>query len=737
MTTTVDDDIYETASKASQILSGLVFAAFAMFFSVSNSPGIEDIQKKSLAERLQAVTTLCFLVSIFSAFFNFFQVTEWDNIVLDNRSVPFVLDLARPVEWICTCPIMQLALVIYGGQVIPSYRRILMPLLSVSVLTLGTASAMTQEPEFLRYILAGIAVVVCTVMFSLNRYQIVEFSSGKEDLWRGKSDFRMVSVLLILTWFPFPIWFAMSPECFGILHDVMVIQIGYAVLNIVSKISFMAFLQWCKIRANREMQNSIFHAILAQEKDGKVLIDGKSVALQTRSQMGVLHAVVTDALVQHGWGTQVERFLNLLKHANIRTLDDILALTEENCDQKVLPMDMVLAVQSRLKKYKIEERDVTADELEASEMMYNTEKGKAELRKRAMGGMDPVELIEKVGQVVGTLFDQKMKMHQESMKGSLNSGELHKEFRELKRHIDTSINNATSRIENVENVVASLKEVLAGGARVTQQSEQLGQITAYGQTDQPTTPQPLIKMARQVETALQNLPKPTDANVEDMWRRAKQTASSCTTQIESLCKAMEDSDTSAGQYQMQDVRHAGANNYALQNGVDMAGNAGMSGNDAVNGFAGTVSTPFSDQSQAYVQAPFGVPGSMDQAQASVRMASPAVRMASPSRNRGASEEHAALHQHSDLSLVQPPTPQSADVQVPLRPPSVMPPVSPGRYANERESSPPGMGNSFTMSSNNGFSTAVDGGMSNGHSFAHLSGNGNEASQYGRLGAPGP
>ena len=30
---------------------------------------------------------------------------------------------------------------------------------------------------------------------------------------------------------------------------------------------------------------------------------------------------------------------------------------------------MVLAVQSRLKKYKIEERDVAADELEASEMM--------------------------------------------------------------------------------------------------------------------------------------------------------------------------------------------------------------------------------------------------------------------------------------------------------------------------------------------------------------------------------
>jgi bacteriorhodopsin len=734
MTVTIEDPLYETASKAAQVLSGLTFAAFAMFLAVSNSPPVGDIQKKTLAERLQAATTLCFLVSIFSAFFNFFQVTEWDNVVLDNRSVPFVLDIARPVEWICTCPIMQLALVIYGGKCIPTYRRILMPLLSVSVLTLGTAAAMTQEPEFLRYILAGIACVVCTVMFALNRYQIVEFSDGKEDLWRGKSDFHKVTVLLIMTWFPFPIWFALSPELFGVIHDVMIIQIGYAILNIVSKISFMAFLQLCRMKASREVQNSIFHAIMAQEKDGKLMMDGKQVSLQTRSQMGVLHAVVTDALVQHGWGSQVERFLNLLKHADIRSLDDILALTEEKCDQKVLPMDMVLAVQSRLKKYKIEERDVAADELEASEMMYNTEKGKAELRKRAMGGMDPAELIEKVGQVVGTLFDQKMKMHEESMKESLNRGELQKEFRELKHHIDTSINNATSRIENVETVVASLKEVLAGNISVAHQSDQLRQVTAPGQNDELTPHKPLIKMARQVETALQNFPKPTDASLEDMWRRAKHTASSCTTQIESLCKAIEDSGTSAGQFHMQDAGQVGANNYAFtHNGFDMAGNAAMSGHDAINGPAGTISTPFSELPQTYAHAPFGVPGHGDALQPQA-----AVRMASPSGVRGASPEHTSLHPQSKLPPVQPIAPQSADPQVPLQLPSAMPPV---RYPNE-SGSPRGLGNSFTMSSPTGFSiaTQMDGGISNDHGFAQFSGSdrgrspgGKESNRLGRYG----
>ena len=51
----------------------------------------------------------------------------------------------------------------------------------------------------------------------------------------GDSDFRKLSILLIATWFPFPIWFSVSIEGFGLITDYLVIEMGWVILNIVSK----------------------------------------------------------------------------------------------------------------------------------------------------------------------------------------------------------------------------------------------------------------------------------------------------------------------------------------------------------------------------------------------------------------------------------------------------------------------------------------------------------------------
>ena len=51
----------------------------------------------------------------------------------------------RAQEWIATCPIMQLKLVVLAGARVPSYRRFMMPLLSVAVLLCGTASMFTGD----------------------------------------------------------------------------------------------------------------------------------------------------------------------------------------------------------------------------------------------------------------------------------------------------------------------------------------------------------------------------------------------------------------------------------------------------------------------------------------------------------------------------------------------------------------------------------------------------------------
>ena len=74
------------------------------------------------------------------------------------------------------------------------------------------------------------------IMFYHNVLQIKENSEGEEGAFNGDSDFRKLSLLLIVTWFPFPIWFSLSVEGFGLITDPLVIELGWVVLNLVSKL---------------------------------------------------------------------------------------------------------------------------------------------------------------------------------------------------------------------------------------------------------------------------------------------------------------------------------------------------------------------------------------------------------------------------------------------------------------------------------------------------------------------
>eukprot|EP00913_Durusdinium_trenchii_P022961 g21560.t1 len=258
-----NEAVYNDAVRVTKIFSGIFFFGLAAWLSMANGTKLSFIQQAALEKRL---TVCCFLgvyVGAFSAFFNFFQLTEVDDILLDRAS-SFTLDFSRPLdsrhesclkaqptnqptnqpawnrfgsaefqgspsdpestefgwafrfpkEWIMTCPLMQLALVLMGGSRIPEYRRMLMPGLSVAVLVCGTASMLLFDVWV--YVAYGVGILFASVMFFLNRLQIIEHSDGQECLMYGDSEFRKASILLIVTWIPFPTFYALSPEGFGI-----------------------------------------------------------------------------------------------------------------------------------------------------------------------------------------------------------------------------------------------------------------------------------------------------------------------------------------------------------------------------------------------------------------------------------------------------------------------------------------------------------------------------------------
>eukprot|EP00439_Symbiodinium_sp_Y106_P023939 s682_g2.t3 len=212
------------AHNIAQIIQGAGFMALAMWLIFANNSKVAVAQKAPLEQRHAICATISTAVALFSGFFNILQLTAIDDFDLPGRENNFTLNLSRPIEWIATCPIMQLKLVVLAGSRVPSYRRFMMPLISVAVLLCGTASMFTGDA--LRFAWYGFGLSLACIMFYHNALQIKENSEGEESLFSGDSDFRKLSITLIVTWFPFPLWFSLSVEGFGLITDGFIIEIN-------------------------------------------------------------------------------------------------------------------------------------------------------------------------------------------------------------------------------------------------------------------------------------------------------------------------------------------------------------------------------------------------------------------------------------------------------------------------------------------------------------------------------
>ncbi|CAK9071988.1 unnamed protein product [Durusdinium trenchii] len=358
-----NEAVYNDAVRVTKIFSGIFFFGLAAWLSMANGTKLSFIQQV--------------YVGAFSAFFNFFQLTEVDDILLDRAS-SFTLDFSRPLEWIMTCPLMQLALVLMGGSRIPEYRRMLMPGLSVAVLVCGTASMLLFDVWV--YVAYGVGILFASVMFFLNRLQIIEHSDGQECLM-----FRKASILLIVTWIPFPTFYALSPEGFGIINDVLFVQVGWAFLNIVSKFTFIFYIQrikdnYCnRLKVKREFAGVQSAApkgptvnadgTITPPLSGMALAQSKQ-AEKAQSEMG---ALVVETMNFLGMAQNSERFLRLLQHSNVTSLRHLECLSQDECLKLQLPWDLVAAVQKRLRVWKLEMQDEAELALEQGELHYQME----------------------------------------------------------------------------------------------------------------------------------------------------------------------------------------------------------------------------------------------------------------------------------------------------------------------------------------------------------------------------
>merc|ERR1719498_798096 len=84
---------------------------------------------------------------------------------------------------------------------------------------------------------------------------VAESTNGSENLLWGRSIIRQLSVIVVLTWVPFPVWYALSPEGFNIIPNSAAMKISVAFLNVLSKGFFIFYLM--RVRADLETKEIV------------------------------------------------------------------------------------------------------------------------------------------------------------------------------------------------------------------------------------------------------------------------------------------------------------------------------------------------------------------------------------------------------------------------------------------------------------------------------------------------
>merc|ERR1719199_1739158 len=164
----IHEEQMKSASRLSLIFSSAFFFMLSVWLMAQQTEmNLGLVQRSALGKRLDFCMTLSLYICFFSSLFNAIQLMDDDNLMLkDLDGNETVLDLGRPIEWMLTCPLMQLAVPILGGEKVPDSRRVFMPLAAFTVLSFGLLSTLMSNIA-LKALMYGAGCLVFLAMLYL------------------------------------------------------------------------------------------------------------------------------------------------------------------------------------------------------------------------------------------------------------------------------------------------------------------------------------------------------------------------------------------------------------------------------------------------------------------------------------------------------------------------------------------------------------------------------------------
>jgi bacteriorhodopsin len=353
----IHEEQMKSASRLSLIFSSAFFFMLSVWLMAQQTEmNLGLVQRSALGKRLDFCCTLSLYICFFSALFNAIQLMDDDNLLLKNaEGEETVLDLGRPIEWMLTCPLMQLAVPILAGEKVPDSRRLSMPVAAFTVLACGLLSTIASN-LLLKALMYAAGLLVFFVMLSLMNACIMEASSGGENLFQGSSFLRGLVTVITSTWFPFPIWYALSPEGFNVIRDEGAMKVAVAFLNVLSKGAFIMYLT--RVRTDHSTRQKTLVSVGYLQEAKKSEFDDSINFGQSGQVDGKLDKItimlIEEVLETMGRAKDKDHVIEKLQSQLITSSDDILSLTHQYCLEVDLPWGLVLALKSKIRSYHVE-----------------------------------------------------------------------------------------------------------------------------------------------------------------------------------------------------------------------------------------------------------------------------------------------------------------------------------------------------------------------------------------------
>jgi hypothetical protein len=169
----------------------------------------------------------------------------------------------------------------------------------------------------------------------------------------GKSIMRNLTVIVALTWIPFPIWYALSPEGFNVISNSAAMKISVAFLNVFSKGAFIFYIN--RVRSELDVrERALIQAKMTMGGDD--VEEGKAED-PTHTLNKHTAATIYEVMQSMGRANDFEVVKGVLEKHMITSSEDFMVLTPDYCESINLPFGFVQAVKQKIRAHKIEMQD--------------------------------------------------------------------------------------------------------------------------------------------------------------------------------------------------------------------------------------------------------------------------------------------------------------------------------------------------------------------------------------------